>query len=536
MIIFIGSALAAFLLSALPGVHRHLRLLARAPGRDQIAARAYEIYQTRGQKVGCADDDWLRAERELRFAVAVQIGLGVLLLVVPAIAFLAAYVLGYVRYGFTPPLVAPEAAQILLGLVFGLLLRCWLADVLRSAQPGSPTTSSKVAYVVWPVTLGVVLLLGLAPPYATALLERITRFKTPWIEIEAQFIATSAEQRAVFAVTRDQLLISSLPEVILRVSGIIEMDLDYVGLLSASPWTAERELASQDSAILLRQILAPVMQCAMKAQAQKEALATVQDGLRKTAQHMWRLVETRAVEPQRHKSFIVEATRSYATLCSLLEPSSKANHFGHPEIQREGHVLAFERWPAHLQNFSALTKAPYVHLAASHLLAFTGNLDGAIEVLQKAARTFPEDMNVHRFLARYLDAGGRELLTVATHLETALEIAERSARLLEQVRIPEERLARSRNRFARARSDYSNSLAYTLAQAGERVWTAKHYAAQNYASEPRDPVVIDTYGYTKLAFAARKTPRITTKSWRRSSSSRRPSPICGGYLTVRTNE
>lgn len=33
--------------------------------RDQVAARAYEIYQERGGTDGMDLDDWLRAEREL---------------------------------------------------------------------------------------------------------------------------------------------------------------------------------------------------------------------------------------------------------------------------------------------------------------------------------------------------------------------------------------------------------------------------------------------------------------------------------------
>jgi hypothetical protein len=33
---------------------------------DDIARRAYEIFEARGQGGGCALDDWLQAERELR--------------------------------------------------------------------------------------------------------------------------------------------------------------------------------------------------------------------------------------------------------------------------------------------------------------------------------------------------------------------------------------------------------------------------------------------------------------------------------------
>lgn len=36
-----------------------------APSHEDIAARAYEIYMERAADEGTADDDWVRAEREL---------------------------------------------------------------------------------------------------------------------------------------------------------------------------------------------------------------------------------------------------------------------------------------------------------------------------------------------------------------------------------------------------------------------------------------------------------------------------------------
>lgn len=35
------------------------------PTQEEIAQRAYELYQARGGKPGNPDEDWLRAEREL---------------------------------------------------------------------------------------------------------------------------------------------------------------------------------------------------------------------------------------------------------------------------------------------------------------------------------------------------------------------------------------------------------------------------------------------------------------------------------------
>jgi DUF2934 family protein len=38
----------------------------RNPSRDEIARRAYDLYQERGAAPGGEVDDWLRAEQELR--------------------------------------------------------------------------------------------------------------------------------------------------------------------------------------------------------------------------------------------------------------------------------------------------------------------------------------------------------------------------------------------------------------------------------------------------------------------------------------
>jgi hypothetical protein len=44
--------------------------LARVPTHDEIARRAYQIYEERGGEHGRDWDDWLQAERELRQAAA----------------------------------------------------------------------------------------------------------------------------------------------------------------------------------------------------------------------------------------------------------------------------------------------------------------------------------------------------------------------------------------------------------------------------------------------------------------------------------
>ena len=38
----------------------------RVPSHDEIAQRAYQLYQQRGGEPGHEEDDWLQAERDLR--------------------------------------------------------------------------------------------------------------------------------------------------------------------------------------------------------------------------------------------------------------------------------------------------------------------------------------------------------------------------------------------------------------------------------------------------------------------------------------
>jgi Protein of unknown function (DUF2934) len=44
------------------------------PSREAIAALAYLYWQTRGGQNGSADEDWLRAERQLRQQVLRSLG------------------------------------------------------------------------------------------------------------------------------------------------------------------------------------------------------------------------------------------------------------------------------------------------------------------------------------------------------------------------------------------------------------------------------------------------------------------------------
>ena len=50
--------------AATPGIPNQVDRLARAPNHDEIARRAYQLFEERGREPGREWEDWFRAERE----------------------------------------------------------------------------------------------------------------------------------------------------------------------------------------------------------------------------------------------------------------------------------------------------------------------------------------------------------------------------------------------------------------------------------------------------------------------------------------
>jgi hypothetical protein len=62
-------ATVATLPAATDEVPKWIETLAVEPSREDIARRAYHLYEERGARHGHDQDDWLQAERELRHAL-----------------------------------------------------------------------------------------------------------------------------------------------------------------------------------------------------------------------------------------------------------------------------------------------------------------------------------------------------------------------------------------------------------------------------------------------------------------------------------
>ena len=185
-----------------------------------------------------------------------------------------------------------------------------------------------------------------------------------------------------------------------------------------------------------------------------------------------------------------------------------------------------------------LANTPHIYLVQAFLDGFNENREGAISILKAASKQFGDDhspgilFNINFFLALFLYDSEYNPESIFPYLDKALEIVKetldridkRKQRTipLEQCRVlgvdqckllkfSQDKLLEAEKRFENAERLAKNSLAYFSAEVGVRKTEALQYAEQNYVD--RDKLapslkinVIDTLGYVKMAFAARREP------------------------------
>ena len=423
----------------------------------------------------------------------------------------------YLAVRIIQDLTGTETAQIILGAAFGCLLRYWgphFWDI--RVRPG--TRYNWVA-----ISLVGLILLAAASPYLGSLLRNsgMTGLKTPIAELQFEGMPR-AENLSLLKETRDHnASLRIVPNFALRYK--IISDCQYLNFFPPNKEVNELAKICEKSSSFIEAILVPLNKCAWQAYKNYMDTEGLRHALSPVAQEFRRLIKqgrsqnsTPATDPLRDelmKSFDLLAKTSEKEKCAL-------------KLQSAGWLNLYDD-PTFLAN------APHIYLALALLDGFNDNREGGIFILKQAlnpalkpaSEWFGQEevrspgilFNIHFTLARYLYDAEHDPENIFLHLDKALKIAQDARdsigkwKRLTTKNDPLEKLLRAEKRFKKLERWAKNFLAYFSAQEGARKFEALLYAKENYENiekldEWTKPQSIDTYGYAKMAFAARKVP------------------------------
>ena len=520
MSIFASAALAAFLLCGSLWHPRQLRWLRRIANR-RIARRAYELYLFRGSVPGRDIDDWLQAEREFWLSVGTWTGLGfglvVLTVLILVVMILSFEWLGYRAFLVARGLTGTEATQAILGMAFGSGLRYWLAErskpeiaaIPQYGSPGegqSPGAKTPVKADRWlGIVLLIVLLAGGVIPYASPWFARMTSLKTPYGEV--QFSLPKTEENIIFQVTRDHYKMETLDFIEKRLPTLLTNDLDYLALV---PNTQKADSA-RSMQQWLDTIIKPLIQCTNQALLNNNNLTSIRSELRPAVQVLRRWIQ--ADEQKEHTTFVVAVGKSWQAMQKLIAELSPGRELTDcpwsgpwfEDAQQYG-------LPGFAPQIPLLMRGPYIYILLARLLWFLEDIEGSINLLREKEQEFRDDMNFNLTLAILLYTQGDDLKEARQYLQMGLKIADDAASRVDfelkrtDAAVSKDKLHAMEKRFRAAKRLFKNTIAYWSAKAGDSPFTARLYAKENYDLYPDDPEIIDTYGYVRMAFAARKIP------------------------------
>ena len=394
------------------------------------------------------------------------------------------------------------------------------------------------------ISLVGLLLLAAAIPYIERQLGGMTGLKTPVAEF--QF---AGEGRVESPDLEKDLQINVLTNLetlqfVTFSNYFIKMDLKYLDLFPKDESTKHREIY-QTSLLFTETILGPLGRCSLKAHKNYLDIESIRHALHPIAHKLYLLIQqggsirerqskssTPAKKPDGPKEakkslrakFFEEANKSLEALnqafvkrenkCKSLDPESSLNPDSllkkYPQLDRD--FLLKPRFLKDLVNPKALANAPHIYLALAYLDAFNHNVDRTIFLLEElASQRFSNhapvvSFNINYSHALFLDQEGKyDRKKVFLYLDTALDIAQKAWSKIKD-RGPDSEdyhLLEQQEIYAK------NSLAYVSAREGIRKFEALRYAKNNYDHRTKlyvqdQPLLIDTYGYVKMAFEARK--------------------------------
>lgn len=433
-------------------------------------------------------------------------------------------------------LTGTEVAQLILGGVFGCILRYWGPQFWVTRMPPG-TRYNWVA-----ISLVGLLLLAAAGPYLGSWLRNsgITGLKTPVVEFQFAGKGKIRLPRLEKDLQSKQLKNFETLQFMTFSNKFIEMDLKYLELFPNAESARYREIYEK-SRLFAKNLLLPLGMCANLARQNNLDIESIRHELQPIAQILYLLIKQgeSILKPQSQDSISEEDSDERQKIrvqnAKRSTDSLRAKFLEQVDESLIDLNSAFVEDTCNLLNVAphiaeayvdpeVLAKAPHIYLALAYLDQFNDNQQGAISILEKAHENFGYDhspgilFNINYSLFRFLnEQDKRDRTSILPFLDHALEIAQYAGSKIDHLKdtIPKpDRIHKDEllEQFELSETFVKNDLAYVSAEEGIRKFEALQYANHNYNHRdklPRGfrPLIIDTYGYAKMAFEARKIPQ-----------------------------
>jgi hypothetical protein len=486
-----------------------------------------------------------------------QVAIGVILLCGVLLIFLSLTMplLGYRFLLIAQRLTGAEATQLLFGMVFGAILRYWGQALLRYLEarvlmrqalttPAQGTTAQAQArganplmqpYACLTMVLLGLLLVAAAAPYMGELFGGVTGLKTPIVEL--QFAPKRPEERPILQSEREKFIVESLTSVLgihsYTIPGdLLELKIQEALLPETTDLSSRDEKLKQlvslkniyiDTDRFIEEGLLPITTCTEAARSEHQDLESLRAAIRPVAQELWRLIRASQSQDSKsmkdaHDMFVATLRRSHQSALGLVSTPARCT--------RE---FPWKAWPNELKYIPEMAKCPHIHLIMSGILRFNGNIEGEIALLHPAAKLFSDHAargavgKINYFLSQLMYLSERSPESVFKYLDEALrilqEMANRIDRLIARTGQTSEqenfrmKLKERKGGLELAGRGLRNTLAYMSAKIGDREMRAILDAKDNYdnlkeVSGDDVAAFVDTYGYVKMSFAARKDPPV----------------------------
>ena len=417
-------------------------------------------------------------------------------------------------------LTGPEVVQLILGMVFGCLLRYWWPQFWVIQMPPG-TRYNWVA-----ISLIGLLLLAPAIPYIERQFGGMTGLKTPFAEF--QFAGTTNVDRAAFERERDATTVHTLPA--FARTGL-KVDLGYLKLFQGEANTITDhsdkkdtlEESYRETQNFIEKTLVPLADCAFKAYQNDLDIESIRHALSPVAQSLRLLIQAGQSQDQSPAENLGIRLEN-----QLKESLGRLKKAFLNELQKE--FKKAEEPPCTLveplivPDPKALANTPHIHFALARLDTFNDNREIAISILKRTSKQFGYDRKlilgiffyINYTLAHYLYETEHAPEEVFLYLDTALEIAQNTRRRIEKweessPNHDQGKLRDAKKKFEQFEKRTKNALAYFSARVGLRKFEALRYAEENYDDRGNlSPWLkldaIETYGYVKMAFAAKQEP------------------------------